>query len=196
MQALTIDSEIRISDGTKTVPIAKVFFGHDMQPGMIFQDLNVQVKAVENTHFHFPPGTPAFGKYKSYTYRFDTLDRSIVFTGDTGPSDEVTALAKGADVLVSEVTSSVDESQQQQIRIGRWAKMSPAEQQNFLRHMTEEHITPDEVGKIADRAGVKMVILTHLPPTSDPNDQYQRFIEQINKVYSGRVVVAKDLMEF
>lgn len=35
--------------------------------------------------------------------RFDTPDRSFVFTGDTGPSDAVTKLAEGADVLVTEV---------------------------------------------------------------------------------------------
>ena len=32
----------------------------------IFQDANVKVTAVENTHFHFPPGSPGYGKYKSY----------------------------------------------------------------------------------------------------------------------------------
>ena len=41
----------------------------------------------ENSHFHFQSNDPAYGKYKSYSYRFDTPDRVIFFTGDTGPSD-------------------------------------------------------------------------------------------------------------
>src|SRR3546814_12383282 len=35
-------------------------------------------------------------------YRFDFPDRSIVFSGDTRASDNLTALAAGADILVHE----------------------------------------------------------------------------------------------
>jgi ribonuclease BN (tRNA processing enzyme) len=85
MQTLSIYSDLQISDGRRTVPVAKVFFGHDKGTGAIYQDANVKVIAAENTHFNFPPGTPAYNKYKSYAYRFETPDRVIVFTGDTGP---------------------------------------------------------------------------------------------------------------
>jgi ribonuclease BN (tRNA processing enzyme) len=101
---LAVNSEIRISDWTKVIPADKLFSGHDTGAGTIFQDANLKVTAVENTHFHFQPGSPGYGKYKSYAYRFDAPDRSVVFTGDTGPSDAVATLAKGADLLVSEVT--------------------------------------------------------------------------------------------
>ena len=94
LQFLTVSSEIRISDGTSSVPASKVFSGHDAGVGTIFRDTNVTVTAVENSHFHFPPGSPGYGKYKSYTYRFDAADRSVVFTGDTGPSDAVLHLPK------------------------------------------------------------------------------------------------------
>jgi len=75
---------------------------------LVFQDSNLKVTAVENTHFHFPPGSPGYGKYKSCAYRFDAADRSAVFTGDTGPSDAIAELARGADLLVSEATNPVD----------------------------------------------------------------------------------------
>ena len=146
MQALTVSSDIRISDGTRVVPIAKVFFGHDKGTGAIYQDANVKVTAAENSHFNFPPGTPAYGKYKSYAYRFETPDRVIVFTGDTGPSAAVTELAKGADMLVSEVTS-VEEYKEQAIRTGRWQSMTPEQQAGSIRHMSQEHLTPEELGR-------------------------------------------------
>jgi ribonuclease BN (tRNA processing enzyme) len=94
---LNYDAEIRISDGSRTTPIEKVFFGHDVGTGQVYQDANITVTAVENTHFHFPAGSPAYGKYKSYSYRFKTPDRVIVFTGDTGESNALTELAKDAD---------------------------------------------------------------------------------------------------
>jgi ribonuclease BN (tRNA processing enzyme) len=191
----SVNSEIRISDGTQTVPIAKVFFAHDVRPGMVFQDANLKVTAVENTHFHFAPGSPGFGKYASYAYRFDAPDRSIVFTGDTGPSDAVTALARGADLLVSEVTS-VEEVKAVRVRSGQWATWTASEQADWIRHMTEEHVTTEDVAKMAERAGVKTVILTHLPASQDPKDDYKRFADQVKKIYSGQVLVAKDLMEF
>ena len=99
-----------MSDGTRTVPAAKVFFGYDTGDGTIYQDANVKVIAAENSHFHFAPGSPGYGKYKSYSYRFETPDRVVVFSGDTGPSTALTELAKGADLLVTEVTNSVEET--------------------------------------------------------------------------------------
>ena len=173
----------------------KIFSGHDKPPGVIFQDANIKVTAAENNHFHFPPNSPGYGKYKSYALRFDTADRSIVFTGDTGPSEAISALAKGADVLVSEV-NSVEEWKEQQIRIGRWQSMTVTQQEGSIRHMVEEHVTPEQVGEMAARAGVKTVILSHLPATGDPKDDYARFIGLVKKNFSGDVKIAKDLMEF
>jgi ribonuclease BN (tRNA processing enzyme) len=194
---LTVSSDIRISDGTHTVPVSKIVLGRDTGVGGVFQDANVKVTAVENTHFHFPPGSPAYGKYKSYSYRFETPDRVVVFSGDTGPSESLTQLAKGADLLVTEVTYlSAEDAKAQQIHLGQWERQTPAEQANYLRHIAEEHLWPSEVGKIASQAGVKTVVLTHLPGTDDPNDNYERFAAEVNKHYAGRVLVARDLMEF
>ena len=192
---LTVNAEIRISEATRTVQPAQMFFGHDMGTGTIFQDGNIKVTAAENTHFNFPPGSPAFGKYKSYSYRFETPDRVIVFTGDTGMSDALVELTKGADTLVSEV-NSVEELQEQRIKTGQWQRLTPTEQVAFLRHIRQEHVTPDEVGTMAARAGVKTVVLTHLPATLDPKDDYKRYGEQVKKQFSGQVLIAKDLMEF
>jgi ribonuclease BN (tRNA processing enzyme) len=104
VQYFSISAEIRIADGGRSVPIAEVFFGHDVRPGLVYQDANVKVTAAETTHFEFHTGAAA-GKHKSYAYRFETPDRVVVFTGDTGPNDALTDLAKDADLLVSEANS-------------------------------------------------------------------------------------------
>jgi len=195
VQFLAVSADIRISEGMRTVPPVKIFFGHDTGTGTIYQDANVKVTAVENSHFNFAPGTPAYGKYKSYSYRFETPDRVIVFSGDTGPSAALTALAEGADLLVTEVIS-VEEWKEQQIKTGQWQSMTPEQQVRAFRRQVEEHITPDEIGKLATRAHVKTVVLSHFLPATDPKDEYERLGEQVNKHFSGKVLVAKDLMEF
>lgn len=196
IQFLNVSAEIRISDGSHSMPVAKVFVGHDTGVGVIHQDDNVKVTAVENTHFHFPPGSPAYGKYKSYSYRFDSADRSVVFTGDTGPSEAIVELSQGADLLISEATNPVNEYKAQLIKSGRWQNMTPEEQQGLVRHHVEEHLLPDELGRMAKRANVKTVVLTHLAASGDPNDDYSRFAEQVRMEFPGQVFVAKDLMEF
>lgn len=191
---LTPNAEIRWAEGKKR-PMTELFHGHDVVPGLVHQDGNVKVTAVENTHFHFPQGSPPDGKYRSYSYRFDTPGRVVVFSGDTGPSDALTELAKGADVLVTEVTSP-DDVVELFKRNGIWQAKTPAEQEGFVRHMKEEHVTPEDVGKMAAKAGVKSVVLTHLSPTGDPEDDYQRYADGAKKFFSGPIFVAKDLMRF
>jgi ribonuclease BN (tRNA processing enzyme) len=193
VQYFTISAEIRIADGGRTVPIAEVFLGHDVGTGVIYQDANIKVTAVENSHFAFHKG-PAAGKHKSYSYRFETPDRVIVFTGDTGPSDAVTELAKGADLLVTE-TSSSEDRKQSLIKSGRWQAMTPAEQEGIMRQASQGHMNLDDIGKMATRANVKTVVLSHLGSRVGTDD-YTPWAEEVKKHFSGQVLVAKDLMEF
>jgi phosphoribosyl 1,2-cyclic phosphodiesterase len=47
-------------------------------------------------------------------------------------------------------------------RNGIWQAKSPTEQEGFIRHMYEEHLTPADVGKMAAKAGIKTIVMTHL----------------------------------
>jgi ribonuclease BN (tRNA processing enzyme) len=191
VQYFSISAEIRIADGGRSVPIDQVFFGHDVRPGPVYQDTNVKVTAAETTHFEFHTGAAA-GKHKSYAYRFETPDRVVVFTGDTGPNDALTNLANDADVLVAE-GNSIEERMQGMIRSGQWQAMTPAEQAGIRRQMTQGHLSPDDVGKMAAQARVKTVVLTHL--TAKPDDDYTTWANEVKKHFSGQVLIAKDLME-
>ena len=193
VQYFTISAEIRIADGGRTVPIARVFFGYDVGTGTIYEDENIKVTAVENSHFAFHEG-PAAGKHKSYAYRFETPDRVIVFTGDTGPSDAVTELAKGADLLVTE-TCSCEDRKQAMVHDGRWQAMTPAEQVGIMRQATQGHMTLEIIGKMAARARVKTVVLSHLTQRFG-SDDYTPWADEVKKYFSGQVLVAEDLMEF
>jgi ribonuclease BN (tRNA processing enzyme) len=188
-----ISAEIRIADGGVSVPLEQVFVGHDVGTGLIYQDANIRVRAVENSHFAFHTGADA-GKYKSYSYRFDATDRVIVFMGDSGPSEAVTGLATGADVLVTQ-TSSFQDRMQAMIRNGRWQSMTPAEQERITQQATR-NITLQDIGRMATRAKVKAVVLSHLSARADGSDDYSPWAEDVRQHFAGPVHVAMDLSEF
>lgn len=166
-----------------------MFFGHDLTPGPIYSDDKVKVTAVENSHFGHASTGPDGKKDMSFSYRFDTPKGSIVFTGDTGPSDAVAELAKGADILVSEVYLPGPGS----------TSANPAAQSPVARdladHMAREHLNPQEVGKLAAKAGVKQVILTHIVAANTPS-VVKQLEDGVHEYYQGPVIVGHDLLSF
>ena len=55
-------------------------------------------------------------------------------------------------------------------------------------------MTTEIIGKMAARANVKTVVLTHL--TYKPDGDYTARADEVRKYFAGEVLVAKDLMEF
>ena len=188
------NADLRSSDVPRPAPAA-VFIGHDVPaPGIIYRDDNVTVTAVENTHFAgLRPGTPAYGRDKSYAYRFDAKDRAVVFTGDTGPSERVTDLARGADLLVAEV---VDPASMAVMLRRIYATETDEQRGAHLRHFIEDHLTPEAIGKMAAAAGVKEVVLTHLVPGEDGERDTSGYSDGVKKYFDGPVTVAHDLQVF
>lgn len=160
-------------------------------PALVYEDSAIRVFAILNDHYHFPPGSEAARTARSYAYRIETGGRSVVLTGDTGPSARVEALAAGADLLVSEVMNR--DAIARDLAAGGFA--GPA-LDGFLRHMDANHVTPVEAGAMAARAGVGMLVLSHLVPgrDGDPNDA--GYVRGVAETFRGPVVVAKDLDRF
>jgi ribonuclease BN (tRNA processing enzyme) len=192
VQYFTISADIRIADGGRSIPIEQLFHGHDVEPGVVYQDSNLKVNVIENIHFGFHKGAAA-GKHKSYSYRFETPGRVIVFTSDTGPFAGLVEFAKGADLLVAEA-NSIEQRMQDLIRSGQWQVMTNEEQARIKRQMAEGHLSPDDVGQLAEGAAVKSVILSHLTWKAD--DDYSNWVDEVKKHFSGPVFIAKDLKEF
>jgi len=192
VQYFTISADIRIADGGRSIPIEQLFHGHDVEPGVVYQDSNLKVNVIDNIHFGFHKGAAA-GKHKSYSYRFETPGRVIVFTSDTGPFAGLVEFAKGADLLVAEA-NSIEQRMQDLIRSGQWQVMTNEEQARIKRQMAEGHLSPDDVGQLAEGAAVKSVILSHLTWKAD--DDYSNWVDEVKKHFSGPVFIAKDLKEF
>jgi ribonuclease BN (tRNA processing enzyme) len=153
-----------------------------------------KVGVAQNTHYDFPAGSPEDKAYKSFAYRFDLPDRSIVYTGDTGPSPRVEQLARGADLLVSEMID-IDST------LARVAQVSPnmpaPVKATMMQHLTTHHLTPEAVGQLAAKAGVKAVVVSHLaggaPEDARPAAAYEA---TIHHYFKGPVTIANDLDRF
>jgi ribonuclease BN (tRNA processing enzyme) len=149
---------------------------HDIDAaGEVYRDERVRVTCTLVKH---PPVVPAFA------FRFDTQDRSIVFSGDTAPCDSLIALARGADVLVHEVLHepSLD---------AICANLPNATR--LRRHLLDSHTTQDQVGIVAREAGVKCLVLSHFVPADSVTDDTWR--DAAARDYDGKIVLGRDLME-
>ena len=150
-------------------------------PGTVMQDDHVRVAATLVQH---PPVRPALA------YRFDFPDRSIAFSGDTAPVEAVVALAKGASVLVHE--AMYVPALEAYIR-SRIAGGVPIRFEDYMAHMKIDHSPVEDVGRIAQQAGVKTLVLSHLTPGIDgiPDTTWR---DRAAKRFTGEIVVARDLM--
>jgi ribonuclease BN (tRNA processing enzyme) len=191
LKFFSANRDIRLSDFPdfyKAMP-EQLFNVQEIEgPGAIYKDANVEVEAIENCHFHFP--SSAASNAKSYALRFKTADKTIVFSGDTGPCVPMVNFAMGANLLVHEVIN-LDLYQ----AALKTRPFSPEQSQDLLRHMKEDHASPDEIGKLAASAKVGMVVLSHIIP-GDANDPDNAYSDGVAAHYSGKIVVAKDLMRF
>ncbi len=163
----------------------------EIADGAKFTVGNVRVSAAVNTHYSFPTGSPAASRNLSFAYRFDMPGRSIVYTGDTGPSASVERLAKDADLLISEI--GVDPEMAAKFLRVQKPDLPPAARAALEDHFRKEHLSPVNAGLMAQRAGVKAVVYTHDPVPAQMTESVRREVAQN---YSGPITFANDLDEF
>lgn len=188
---LRIPYRIFAAEHLVAATLVNPFEAHDIaRGGVIFHDGKIRVVAAENTHYQLMPAKFR-ARMKSYSYRFETPYGAIVFTGDTGPSDAVTRLAKGADVLVSEVEElrGTANAARPQIEASR---QSSERAKALAAHMKWEHLTPEEVGKMASQAQVKAVLLYHFVLSGHP----EGVVSGVRKFFAGPVFAGEDLARY
>lgn len=153
---------------------------------------DMAISTTSNSHYSFTPGSADAKYFRSLSYRFDLPDRSIVYTGDTGPSDAVTKLAKGADLLVSEM---IDLEYTFDRMKRRAANLPPKVAAEMMDHLGTHHLTTGQIGAMASAAGVGAVVLTHFAGGS-ASDSRLRYATEIAKSFKGPVLVAEDMDRF
>jgi ribonuclease BN (tRNA processing enzyme) len=176
LDAYRYDIELRIADEGRA-PLAPLLRPHEITgAGEVFKDDRVRVTAVLNDH---PPIR------HSFAYRLDTADRSIVISGDTRYSENVVKLARGADVLVHEVVSR-----------DYWERAGAPQTASVVRHILASHTDAADVGRVADAAGVGLLVLSHYVPTEGPGTPTEdEWLAGVRRTFKGKVVLGRDLME-
>ncbi|HBJ93582.1 MAG TPA: MBL fold metallo-hydrolase [Hyphomonadaceae bacterium] len=161
-----------------------------------FEVADFAVTTAENTHYSFMPGTPQADMFKSYAFRFDLPQRSIVYTGDTGPSEAVEVLAEGADILLAEMMD-IDWTVETMAEVNRHrAQPLPAPvMEGMEQHLRAHHITAEQVGEMAANAGVDRVIVTHFVGRGDEVG-LAAYVSSIAERFSGDAVIASDMDTF
>jgi len=175
--------------------LANPFISHEFaRGGLVFQDDNIRVTAVENSHYVLIPRQRR-SAFKTYSYRIQTPDGVIVFTGDTGPSGAIAEFAKGADVLIAEASyrDPQELDQSMEARAAR-SHLRPTAIKSFRDHFLFEHLDAAEIGQLAANEGVKAVILYHYDP-KDKADQAS-YVREVGKVFAGPVFASDDLDRF
>lgn len=171
LQAWAIDIKVRTEGLERETPGGERVAVREAGPGVIHDSAGVRVTAFRVPHGNFPD---AMG------YRVETPDRVIVISGDTAPSEEVERQATGADVLVHEVYSAAHVVPEARPGGDDW----PA-------YMRAFHTSDVELGGIAQRAGVKLLVLTHVIRGGATDEELIAGVRRGG--YTGRVVVGKDL---
>lgn len=198
LQYFEPNAKIRSTEVRRRTTPGDTFRAHDItRGGLVFQDDRVKVSATEVCHYHFDPGSPpSGGPHKSFAFRFETSDKVVVFSGDTGQCASLADFARDADLLVHEVVSlPLIADSLRRLIASQPGPVPPSVFQDLMRHMAEDHSVPEDIGKLAAEARVKKVVLTHFVPgdDSDPDDAYT---EGVKKYFPGPVVAAHDLAAF
>ena len=163
------DIEMRVKGLEGANPTGFRVDAHEVQPGKIYEDANVTVRA-----FRVPHGSWKF----SYGYRFETKDRIIVISGDTTASREIVEQARGADLLIHEVYCEAGFA----TRSEKWKK-----------YHASFHTASRDLARIAAEAKPKLLVLYHVLLWGQSE---QQLLKEIREIYKGPIAVGKDLQSF
>lgn len=143
----------------------------EIAPG---QELTIGGLVVEVVEVDHAPVVPALG------FVFTDGRHKLAFSGDTRPCPALVEAARGADLLVHEVFAH-----------GAMQPRPGSRSAATIEAVTRYHTLSTEVGRIAEAAAARVLLLTHLvPPDADP----AALVAEIARDYAGPVIMGEDLM--
>ena len=175
--AMSYDIEMRMADERQKDP-SDMFTITEYREGSVFADDLVAVSALRVEH---PPLTD------TYALKFEGSGKTAVFSADTRYHPPLAAFAKGADVLVHEVMHREGTERM----CARLKEIKP----NLMEHMIAGHTFGDDVGRIANAAGVGHLVVQHFTPSDDPETGPEDFAALVRETWEGPLTVGEDLSE-
>lgn len=148
-------------------------------PVVVLDEGGLKITAFRVEH---DPASPAVG------YRFDYKGRSVVVSGDTRASPEVERMSKGVDLLVHEALAP------KMVLMLRQAALN-AHRDNVAKIMNDilsYHTPPEAAAGIAQRAGARSLLLTHIIPPLPLKAMEGPFLGDSRKIFKGPLWIARD----
>ena len=170
------DIETRISDEGRP-DIRELVIPHEYKEGAVMSIPGVTISALKNIH---PPVK------ESYAIRFKLDEKIVVFSGDTAYYPPLAEFARGADYLIHEVMYGPG--------IDALAKRRP-NAAKLKASILSHHTLAEDVGRIAEEANVKTLILNHFVPPDDKSITDAVWINAVSSTFKGKIIVGKDLLQ-
>lgn len=163
-------------EGPRRVPVlapagAEAFIAQLLPSGTTFGDLLPMTAASAGQRLELGPLTvelfASAHPVETLAPRVSVGGRSLAYSGDSGYTDALVGCARGADAFVCDSS---------------WLERDGP-------HPEALHMTGSQAGRLAEAAGAKRLICTHVQPNNDP----EAVAAEAREVFSGDVLVAHDL---
>lgn len=188
------DLQYRIQYSFPPQGIAKNVFIKELNGPETFALDGVSISTAQMTH-----------TIDTFAYRFDAGGQSVVVSGDTTYDADLAKLAKNADILVIDahipltgptiipVMPKVPELTAPEGFTTFKMEQEP-DTSSSGASLTRAHATMEEIAKMAKDAGVKKLILTHLPPSGLNQAEVAAFFKASG--FEGTVIVGETLGKY
>lgn len=100
---------------------------------------------------------------EAHAIRFDVGGASLVFSGDTGPCENIALLAEGADLLLLEASAMTGDD-----------------------NPPDLHLTGTQAGEVGEASGISHLVLTHVPPWNSVDE----VLAEARTTYPGEITMA------
>lgn len=172
IEAFSDDIKVRTTGLEHAVKNGYQVTARESRGGLVYDSGGVRITAFPVPHGAWPV---ALG------YRIVANGRTVIISGDTKFSEEVMRQSKDADVLVHEVYASSKVDPKETLPSGA----------SWPKYLLSAHTSDVEIGGIAAKSKLKLVILTHVISMGASDDVMIAAVHSGG--YKGRVVVAHDL---
>jgi ribonuclease Z len=159
-KAFAVDVQVRNAKQASAVD------AKDFIEGIVYEENGVRVTAFRVSH----------GPVNAFGFRVDYQGHSVLLSGDTGPSENLVAHARGVDVVVHEV--------------GMFAPTSEAGRQT----VATLHSAPEQAGEEFSKIAPKLAVYSHFSLFGVPEPTMDELIARTRSTYKGPLMVGEDLM--
>jgi ribonuclease Z len=142
----------------------------EISAGDVVEESGWRLKAVDAIH--------AQPYLNCLAYRLDCPEGSLVYTGDTAPSDAVIDLAERCDVLIH-----------------MCHYISGTIKPPFDREAASSIAGHRDAAEVAKKAGARNLVVTHVTESIDLPGVRERVLGEMAEIYKGNIFFGEDLME-